>query len=134
MSEELELIHLAQNEIDKVRIRVHALVNEVAAQNLLIVKLEDKLDAKTPCNIHVNIMKEFNDGINEIKIISAAMQGKLEGFTIMARQLLEKHDLDLYKENGLLSTSSSNKKQIALLWAITSSIFIAGGAMFIWRR
>lgn len=134
MDESIELIHILQSEIDKVRTRVHTLVNEVANQNLVIVKLTDKLDNRPPCDLHVSSMKELNDSVTRIEIINASTAGKVDGFISSVNRLLEKIEADVYKSGGLISTSQNNKNQIGLMWGIIAAIFIAGSVMFVWKH
>lgn len=135
MSEETkEVIHILQVEVDKIRIRLHQLINDVANQNLVIVKLTDKLESRPPCDLHVNSMKELNDSVMRIEIINAATAGKVDGFITSVNRLLEKIETDVYKTGGLITTAQSNKNQIGLIWGIVSLIFVAGLGLFIWRH
>ncbi len=129
-----DVIYMQQAELDKVRTKVHDMATELTVVKLDIVKLTDKLDNPKPCSLHINSMKELSDGINRIELANATSSSKLDGFMSLAKEFLLKHDTDIYKSEGLLSTASNNKKQIALLWTIISAIFIAGGVMFVWRR
>jgi len=129
-----DVIFKQEEEIGKLRERLHNIVSDLTAIKLDIVKINDKLDNPKPCSLHINSMKELSDGINRIELASATSSSKIDGFMSLAKDLILKHDTDIYKEEGLISTASSNKKQIALLWTIVTAIFIAGGVMFIWRR
>lgn len=121
-------------EVDKIRTRLHELINDVANQNLVIVKLTDKLEFRPPCDLHIQSMKELTDSITRIEIISAATQGKVDGFILSVNKLLEKLETDVYKSGGLITTAQSNKNQIGLMWGIIAAVFIAGSVLFIWKH
>lgn len=125
-----DMFNLQQIEIGKVRDKVHDMVTEVTTIKLSIVKITDKMETRSPCDLHVNSMKELNDGINRIELLSSTTASKFDGFISLANTLIG----DVYKKDGLMTTAQSNKNQIGLIWGIVVAIFIAGGILFVWRN
>lgn len=134
MSEELGVLNLLQGEVDKIRTRMHDLVSEVSNQKLQIVKIEDRMEDRKPCDLHVSSMKEFNDSITRIELINNKTQGQLEGFMNLANSLILKIERDVYKDGGLITKAANNANQIILQWGIIGVIFIAALGLFLWRK
>lgn len=137
MSEETkEVVHILQSEVDKTLTRLHQLVNEVANQNLVIVKLTDKMEERKPCDLHVSTMEKLNETVNRIELSNGRTQGEVEGFIKLANNLLLKIENDIYKDGGLMTKTSNNKNQITLQWGIIGMLF-AGGlgvGLYLWKH
>jgi hypothetical protein len=138
MSDETnEVLRIIQAEQDKIRIRLHTLISETSAHNLAletkIIKLEDKMEIRKPCDLHVSSMKELNDSVNEIKLSSNKVEAKVDGFMLAVNRFLDRIENDVYKDGGLMTKASSNKNQIALQWGFIGLLCASEIALFFWR-
>ncbi len=83
------------------------------------------------CDGHDTCMARFNEGLHNIEMKYAAIEGSIAGFTKSTSDFVTAIRKDIYSKDGIMDRTGNHGMQLLLQWGVLAGLLITIVVTFI---